>query len=121
MGVTEVYRGVDLLDSTPRQIYLQRLLGYPTPVYAHAPLVLGPDGEKLNKRHRAPDLSSLRESGADPRGVVSALARSVGVLDQKDTWASAQELVEAYEHDKVRSAGDSRKLDLDAKSLMRSA
>jgi len=60
-GVTQVVRGADLLTSTPRQIALQRALGYPTPDYVHIPLVLGPDGKKLGKRDGALPLPSLDE------------------------------------------------------------
>jgi glutamyl-Q tRNA(Asp) synthetase len=61
-GVTQVVRGADLLDSTPRQIALQRALGYATPEYGHLPLVLGPDGKKLGKRDGALPLPSLDET-----------------------------------------------------------
>ena len=53
-GVTEVVRGIDIIDSTVRQIWLQRLLGYPTPTYAHVPVVTHPDGDKLSKLTGAP-------------------------------------------------------------------
>ncbi len=85
--VTQVVRGDDLLSSTPRQIYLQRLLGLPTPSYLHVPLVLGPDGTRLAKRHGAVTLAELT-AGLDPphraarlQMVLSVLAASLGLLD----------------------------------------
>jgi glutamyl-Q tRNA(Asp) synthetase len=60
-GVSQVVRGADLLCSTPRQIHLQHLLGYPTPDYFHLPLVTGPGGAKLSKRDNAVSLASGRD------------------------------------------------------------
>jgi glutamyl-Q tRNA(Asp) synthetase len=60
-GVNQIVRGADLLSSTPRQIHLQRLLGYPTPAYYHLPLVTGPAGTKLSKRDNAVSLASGRD------------------------------------------------------------
>ena len=74
-GVTQVVRGSDLLDSTARQIALQRALGLPTPGYAHLPLVLGTDGSKLGKRDGALPLPAL-----DAARVGATLAEALGVL-----------------------------------------
>jgi glutamyl-tRNA synthetase len=63
-GVDQVVRGDDLIDSTPRQLLLQRLLHLPEPAYAHVPLVLGPDGQRLAKRHGAVTLEDLTPEGA---------------------------------------------------------
>ncbi len=63
-GVEEVVRGDDLLDSTPRQLFLARALGLPEPAYAHVPLVLGPDGARLAKRHGAVTLRDVDPEAA---------------------------------------------------------
>lgn len=72
-GVTDVVRGVDLFAATHVHRLLQALLGLPTPLYHHHKLIAGPDGERLAKRHGAPSLAALRDSGADPASIVAAL------------------------------------------------
>lgn len=73
-GVTHVVRGADLLDSTPRQIFLQRCLGLPTPAYAHLPVAVNADGEKLSKQTLA--------QAIDARNPVDALVAAMGFLGQ---------------------------------------
>lgn len=79
MGVDQVVRGDDLLSSTPRQVLLQRLLGLPTPTYAHVPLVLSPSGDRLAKRDGAVTLRALRGLGIEAAAVRSLLAESLGL------------------------------------------
>ena len=78
-GVEEVVRGADLAESTPRQIVLARRLGLPVPSYAHVPLVLGPDGARLAKRHGAVTLADRLERGETTAAVRGELAASVGL------------------------------------------
>lgn len=79
MGVDEVVRGDDLLPSCARQILLLEALGAPPPVYGHAPLVVGPDGARLAKRHGDARLQAARQSGLAPEVVVGHLARWSGL------------------------------------------
>jgi glutamyl-tRNA synthetase len=79
--VGEVVRGADLLDSTPRQILLRRLLGLPEPRHAHVPLVLGPDGRRLAKRHGAVTLADRAAVGEGPGEVLAWMARSLGLAE----------------------------------------
>lgn len=77
-GVTVVVRGDDLVSSTPRQLLLYRALGLTPPAFAHVPLVVGPDGRRLAKRHGDTRLSSLRAAGVRAEQVVGLLAWSCG-------------------------------------------
>lgn len=88
-GVTEVVRGADLLDSTARQIALQRALSLPTPAYAHLPLVVGPDGRKLGKRDGALPLETLDEAR-----LRESLAFALGALGQEAAEGSPGEVLE---------------------------
>ncbi|MBM4270265.1 MAG: tRNA glutamyl-Q(34) synthetase GluQRS [Deltaproteobacteria bacterium] len=81
MGITEVVRGADLLSSAPRQAVLAELLGFAVPRFAHAPLVLSPDGSRLAKRARGITLRDHREAGRAPEEIVALLARTLGLLD----------------------------------------
>jgi len=81
-GVTDVVRGADLLDSTPRQIFLQRLLGYPMPRYLHVPAAVNPAGEKLSKQTSALPVDIDRKA--------EELARALTFLGQSETDDLAQ-------------------------------
>ncbi|HYF80562.1 MAG TPA: tRNA glutamyl-Q(34) synthetase GluQRS [Symbiobacteriaceae bacterium] len=96
MGITDVLRGWDLLDSTPRQILLFRALGLTPPRFAHAPLLFGPDGQRLSKRHGSVTLAGLREGGAAPEQVVGYLAYFSGLLEQPEPVRPA-DLVGAFD------------------------
>ncbi len=75
MGITHVIRGDDHVNNTPRQINILKALGAPIPVYAHVPMILGHDGERLSKRHGAVSVLQYREDGYLPEALLNYLAR----------------------------------------------
>jgi glutamyl-tRNA synthetase len=77
--IAEIVRGADLLETTPRQLHVRALLGGPDVSHAHVPLVLGPDGSRLAKRHGAVTLADRAAMGLTPSQVRSELAASVGL------------------------------------------
>ena len=110
-GVTQVVRGMDLLSSAPRQMYLQSLFGFPHPEYAHVPMLLAPDGRRLSKRDKDLDLGYLREH-TTAEMLIGVLAHSAGLLEVP-VPVSAKELASVFSFEKIR--GDA--IYLDSKSL----
>ena len=94
MSVTEVLRGDDLLASAFRQLELYAALGWPPPMFAHVPLVVGPDGRRLAKRHGDTRLATLRAQGVSPQQLVGLLAWSCGLIDQPRSVSPAQLLAD---------------------------
>lgn len=93
-GVTQIVRGRDLLSSTPRQIYLQRLLGLPTPEYYHVPLLVAPDGRRLSKREHDLDMGALRERYT-PEALLGCLAQLSGLRPTAEP-VTAGELADGF-------------------------
>lgn len=98
-GVTEVVRGRDLLSSTPRQIWLQELLGYPRPRYFHVPLLLSPDGRRLSKRDRDMDLGVLSQR-MGPEALLGILSHWAG-LQKTPAPVDLETLTAEFSWDKV--------------------
>ena len=96
MGVTEVVRGDDHLSNTPKQLLVLDALGYEAPRYAHLPLLHGPDGKKLSKRHGAASVQELRDAGYLPAAVRNYLALLGWGTDDDTTLMSTPELVERF-------------------------
>ena len=99
MGVTEVVRGADLLDSTPRQLYLYHLLGLTPPKFIHFPLLLAPNGRRLSKRDADAGLDVLRDRAA-PAEVLGKLAYLAGFNPSAEP-KTAQQLLADFAWDKV--------------------
>lgn len=111
-GVTEVVRGVDLLGSAPRQMYLQEKFGLPHPAYGHVPLLLAPDGRRLSKRDMDLDLGRLRLH-LTPEELIGSLAASCGLLERFRS-ISAAELCGQFSWEKLKKED----IYLDAETLL---
>lgn len=96
MGMTEVIRGDDILPATTSQAVLYRALGATMPEFCHIPLVVGPDGRRLAKRHGDTRIAAYREAGITPGRILSALARSCGWLKADESVCSLAELLPRY-------------------------
>ena len=107
-GVTEVVRGMDLLSSAPRQMYLQELLGFAHPEYGHVPMLLAPDGRRLSKRDRDLDLGELRKR-MSAEELIGHLAFAAGLIG-RDHPISAAELAGEFTWERLK--GDSIYLQL---------
>jgi len=99
MGVTQVVRGSDLLDSTPRQLWLQEQWGFPHPEYGHVPLLLSPDGRRLAKRDRDKELGELQKQYTAPE-LVGKLAHAAGLIDREEAITPA-ELIPLFDWKKI--------------------
>ena len=101
MGITHVVRGQDHVSNTPRQLMLLRALGAEPPVYAHIPLLHGPDGKKLSKRHGAASVQAVRDEGYLPEAVRNYIALLGWGYDESTTFMTTGELVERFALERV--------------------
>jgi glutamyl-tRNA synthetase len=113
MGITDVVRGDDHLSNTPKQLLVLEALGHEAPRYAHLPLLHGPDGRKLSKRHGAASVQELRDAGYLPAAVRNYLALLGWGAEDDATLIATSELVERFRIEDVGSAAaifDEKKL-----------
>ena len=103
MGITHVIRGDDHLNNTPRQMNMLRALGATPPVYAHVPMILGPDGAKLSKRHSAVSVLQYEEEGYLPDALLNYLVR-LGWSHGDQEVFTREEMIAAFDIHKVNKA-----------------
>jgi glutamyl-tRNA synthetase len=114
MGITHVIRGDDHLSNTPKQILIYRALGAELPTFAHVPMILGPDGKRLSKRHGAASVEAYRDEGILPQALVNFLALLGWSPGDDREVLELPELVEAFTLDRIlKKAGvfDPKKLE----------
>lgn len=100
-GITHVVRGEDHLSNTPKQLLVLEALGASQPVYAHLPLLHGPDGKKLSKRHGAASVQELRDAGYLPEAVRNYVALLGWGYDDETTFFTTQELQQKFSLERV--------------------
>ena len=113
-GITHVIRGDDHISNTPKQIRILTALGSELPVYAHVPMINGPDGRKLSKRHGAVSTDEFRNDGYLPEALMNFLALLGWAPDGETTIMSADELRERFSLERVGASAatfDYEKLD----------
>ncbi len=103
-GVTHVIRGEDHVSNTPRQILIQRAIGAPTPIYAHLPLVLGIDKQKLSKRKGALALTEYRDQGYLPEAILNMVAMVGWNPGTEQELFTKDQLIEVFELSKVQKS-----------------
>lgn len=103
MGITHVIRGDDHLNNTPRQINILRALGAKVPQYAHVPMILGSDGQRLSKRHGAVNVMNYRDEGYLPQALLNYLVR-LGWSHGDQEIFSISEMIELFDLKSVNSA-----------------
>ncbi len=114
MKITHVLRGDDHLSNAPKQVQLYRALGYAEPVFAHVPLILGPDGKKLSKRHGATALGDYEHQGFIPEAMLNFLALLGWSPGDDREFMPGAELIEAFSADRLlksASVFDTEKLE----------
>jgi glutamyl-queuosine tRNA(Asp) synthetase len=100
MGITDVLRGADLLDSTPRQLLLYEALGLPAPRFAHVPLLMGEDGKRLAKRHGDTSIAGLKAADVSPERIIGWLAYLAGQIGRFEPL-TATELICEFDQNKI--------------------
>jgi glutamyl-tRNA synthetase len=103
MGITHVIRGVDHLTNAARQVQIYKAMGWELPVFAHIPLIHGPDGAKLSKRHGAPAVEAYRAMGYLPAGLRNYLAR-LGWSHGDDEIFSTKQMIEWFDITDINKA-----------------
>ena len=114
MKMTHIIRGDDHFSNTPRQILVYEALGYPTPIFAHIPMICGPDGKKLSKRHGAASVEEYRDMGYLKDGLFNYLALLGWAPDGETTIFSREEMAKCFTLDRLSknpASMDPEKLD----------